>query len=195
MRKRIESAQQIEWLKKNTPSMTTRQLAEQFSEVFHVPTCQTQIRRMLERHGLQASGKKKSFVPVGTEMYNDYYKCMVVKTGDYRCGKGVDRKERDRQRNKNWTLKQNLVWEKANGRKLEWREVVIFLDGDRMNYDPENLFAVPMNVAGTIERMQMHSEDKDIYKTALIWGQLFFELKNARKRSEFVDLAVVQQEF
>ena len=58
-----------------------------------------------------------------------------------------------------------------------FRECVIFLDGNRMNYNPDNLYAVKMNVAGTIEKMQMHSEDKDIYKTALMWGELFYLMK------------------
>lgn len=181
MRKRIDSVEQIEWIRQNAPTMTTRKLAECFTETFNLPTGQTQIRRMMERNGIKASGKRNDFIPIGTERYSRYYDCMVVKVGDYHCTKGTSKKERDRNRNENWKLKQNLVWETTHGRKLMFRECVIFLDGNRMNYNPDNLYAVKMNVAGTIEKMQMHSEDKDIYKTALMWGELFYLMKKRNK--------------
>ena len=56
---------------------------------------------------------------------------------------------------------------------------MVFLDGNRMNYNPDNLYAVPLNVAGTIEKMRMHSENAEIYKTALIWGKLYYAMKGA----------------
>lgn len=182
MRKRTFTEEQVEFVRENMKSMSTRECAERFSERFGVPTGQTVIRRVMKHNQIQASVKRNDFLPVGTEKYSDYYQCMVVKTGEYHCEKGVSAKERNRERNKNWALKQNIVWEKANGRKLQWREVVIFLDGDRMNYDPDNLYAVPLNVAGTIEKMRMHSENDQIYKTALIWGQLYFNLKGVGTR-------------
>jgi len=177
VRARVFTSEQVEWIRENIKSMTTRECAERFSEHFNQPTGQTMLRRVMAKNQIQASGKLNDFTPIGTERYSDYYQCMIVKTGNYHCEKGVNVKDRDKQRNRNWTLKQNLVWEKANGRKLQWREVVVFLDGNRMNYAPENLYAVPLNVVGTIEKMRMHSEDKDIYKTALIWGELYYALK------------------
>lgn len=182
MRKRIDTVEQIEWIRENIRTMSTRKLAEEFTKTFNLPTGQTQIRRMMDRNGIKASVKRNEFTPIGEERYSNYYKCMVVKVGDYHCKKGTDKKERDRQRDKNWQLKQNLVWETVNGKKLDPKKVVIFLDGDRMNYDPENLYAVPMYIAGMIEKMRMHSEDKDIYKTALIWGELYHLMKRTPKK-------------
>ena len=134
----------------------------------------------MEENGIQTCIGRKKFLPVGTEQYNKYYDCMVVKVGDFHIDRSKSAKENTRLRNQNWALKQNVVWEKENGRKLKWREVVIFLDGDRMNYDPKNLYAVPMNIAGTVEKAQMHSEDPDIYKTALMWGELYYLLKGEK---------------
>lgn len=177
MKKREFTESQVEWIRENIKHMSTRKCAEEFSKAFNLPLGQTELRRVMARNEIKASVRRNEFLPIGTEKWNDYYQCIIVKTGDYHCQKGVDRKQRDIQRNKNWTFKQNLVWEQATGKKLGWREVVIFLDGDRTNYSPENLYAVPLNVAGTIEKMRMHSEDKDIYKTALIWGELYYEVK------------------
>lgn len=42
-------------------------------------------------------------------------------------------------KNHDWRLKQRVVWEKHNGRKLEPQEVISFRDGDAFNFDPSNL--------------------------------------------------------
>lgn len=39
----------------------------------------------------------------------------------------------------NWVPKHRLVWERANGRKVPEGSMVVFLDGDKRNFDPDNL--------------------------------------------------------
>lgn len=180
--KRIFTDEQVEFIRENIQTMSTRECARAFSEKFAEPLGQTELRRVMTRNGIQTSRKRNDFAPIGTERYSDYYQCMMVKVGEYRCHKGDSRSERDYNRNANWKLKQNLIWEQTTGKELPWRWVVIFLDGDRTNYNPENLYAVPLNVAGTIEKMRMHSENPEIYKTALMWGQLYFILKETNGR-------------
>ena len=109
-------------------------------------------------------------VPVPRPQY------IVVKVDNVSVS-GIEKENYAKRRQNNWKLKQNLVWEQSSGKKLPWRHIVVFLDGDRMNYSPDNLCAVPLNVAGTIEKMRMHSENPTVYKTALIWGELYFKLK------------------
>lgn len=179
MRRREFTDEQIAFVRDNAQTMSTRELAGAFSERFCQPTGQTVIRRLMARNGIETQHDKRNDpAPAGTERWSEYYQCMMVKA---KCvsvaGMGSDRKERDRVRNSQWVLKQNLIWEMKTGMKLPWRHVVVFLDGDRRNYDPDNLYAVPLNVAGTIEKMRMHSENAEIYKTALIWGELYFVLK------------------
>ena len=177
--RRIFTDEQVEFIRENIQTMSTRECARAFSESFSEPLGQTELRRIMARNGIQASKKRNDFAPIGTERYSEYYQCIMVKVGEYHCHKGDTRSERDYKRDANWKLKQNLVWEKANGKELPWRWVVVFLDGNRMNYNPDNLYAVPLNVAGTIEKMRMHSEDAEIYKTALIWGELYYAMRGA----------------
>ena len=177
--KRIFTDEQVEFIRENIQTMSTRQCAEAFSAFFAEPLGQTELRRVMHRNGIQASKKRNDFAPIGAERYSEYYQCVMVKVGGYRCNKGDSRSERDYKRNVNWKLKQNLVWEQTNGKELPWRWVVVFLDGNRMNCNPDNLYAVPLNVVGTIEKMRMHSENPEIYKTALIWCKLFFAMKGA----------------
>lgn len=179
MRRREFTDEQIAFVRDNAQTMSTRELAGAFSERFCQPTGQTVIRRLMARSGIETQhDKRNNPAPAGAERWSEYYQCMMVKV---KCvsvaGMGSDRKERDRVRNSQWVLKQNLIWEMKTGMKLPWRYVVVFLDGNRRNYDSDNLYAVPLNVAGTIEKMRMHSEDAEIYKTALIWGELFYLIK------------------
>lgn len=76
-------------------------------------------------------------VPVGTERESKGY--IVVKV----------REDPDRPGSKdNWRPKQAVVWERANGRRLPEGCTVMFADGDRRNFDPGNLVAVPRRLIG-----------------------------------------------
>lgn len=180
MRTHEWTQEKIDFLREAMKTMSTRECARVFSEKFAEPLGQTHLRRMLQKYDISVSKKRNDFAPVGTERYSEYYNCMMVKVGDYHVN-GEKKEVRDRKRNANWKLKQNVVWEQTTGKTLPWRWCVIFLDGNRMNYDPANLYAVPLQVAGTIEKMRMHSESPEIYKTALIWGKLYFTLKDIKK--------------
>jgi hypothetical protein len=136
-----------------------RKIVDLFNEMFQKNIGQTQLRRMMQRAGIESVRKERVAVPIGYEYYNSYYKCMMVKVSNERTG---------------WKLKQNIVWEHENGKPLPRHHVVMFLDGDRDNYAPDNLYAVPLCVAGNVEKWQMHSEDPMIYKSALMYGELYF---------------------
>lgn len=176
MRRRNFTPEQIKFIRDGIAELPTRRLAEAYTKRFCEPLGQTELRRVMKQNGIENPRKEYSQLPIGYERYSPYYDCMVVKVDDVSVS-GVKKEDYAKHRQNNWKLKQNLVWENATGKKLPWRHIVVFLDGDRMNYDPDNLYAVPLNLAGTIERMKMHSENAEIYKTSLIWGELYFQLK------------------
>jgi len=169
------TSEQVEFLKEGIKTLPTRKLAETFTDAFGIYLCQTELRRVCEKYEIKNPRKEYSQLPIGYERYSEYYDCIVVKVSDVSVS-GANKKDYAKLRQNNWKFKQNLIWEQTHGRKLGWREIVMFLDGDRTNYDPDNLYAVPMNVAGSIKRMDMMSEDAEINKTALMWGQLYYML-------------------
>ena len=178
MRRREFTDEQVAFVREHAQILSTRKLAEAFTERFSQPIGQTEIRRLMARNGIEPQHDKRNLpLPVGTERWSKYYQCMVVKVASVSVSGIKDKRERDRIRNSQWMLKQNYVWEKTHGTHVPNGAVVIFLDGDRTNYSPENLHAADLNVVGTIEKMRMHSEDAEIYRTALIWGDLFYALK------------------
>ena len=50
----------------------------------------------------------------------------------------------------NWRLKNVVVWERSRGLALPSGWIVIFCDGDRSNFAPENLKAVPRRLIGVM---------------------------------------------
>lgn len=153
-----------------------RQICKLFHDQFGWKLGQTQLRRLMHRAGIETVRQENAMLPIGTEKYSSYYKCMMVKTNEYSIVGESDRKRANYLRNKQWQLKQNYIWEQTNHKKLPDGYVVIFLDGDRMNYDPNNLHAVRLEVVGSVEKWKMHSEDPEIYKAALLYGELYFAL-------------------
>lgn len=178
MRRREFSGEEIDFVQRYADALSTRELAEAFSVRFGSPIGQTMIRRLMARNGIETMHDRRNLpLPIGTERWSDYYQCMMIKVKSI-CISGIkDKRERDRLRNSQWMLKQNWVWEQTHGMPVPKDHVVVFLDGDRTNYSPENLHAERLNVIGTIEKMRMHSENAEIYRTALIWGELYYALK------------------
>lgn len=72
--------------------------------------------------------KPANWMPIGSERINgDGY---------------VDVKVQDGQQQNNWKGKHILIWEKHHGRSAPKGHAVIFGDGNRRNFDPENLILV-----------------------------------------------------
>lgn len=144
-----------------TQMVPQKKIAEMYNNAFGKCIGQTQLRRMMNRSGIESVRKERTAKAIGYEYHSTYYNCMVVKVGMGRS---------------DWKLKQNLVWEKVSGKPLPIGHVVIFLDGNRQNYEPSNLHAVPLCVVGSVEKWNMHSEDAMLYKSALMYGELYFAM-------------------
>lgn len=181
MKRRDFTPKQIEFIRNGIAELPTRRLAEAYTERFGEQLGQTELRRVMKRNGIDNPRKEYSQFPVGYERYSPYYDCVVVKVDNVSVS-GIKKEDYAKHRQNNWKLKQNLVWEQHTGKTLPWRHIVVFLDGNRMNYSPNNLYAVPLQVAGTIAKMNMMSENATINKTALMWGELFFALKSQTER-------------
>lgn len=108
--------------------------------------------------------------------------------GSERLGKGgyIEVKVREHSpvpcSNKCWVMKQRLVWEEANGRRLKPGEVVLFCDGDRTNLDPENLVAVTQAENIGLYRIGRPYADRETLMDALKIVRLQFEIAKAEIR-------------
>ena len=181
MRKREFTDEQVEFIRTGLQTMSTRKVAEAYSRHFGEPLGQTQLRRACDRNGISNPRGENEPLPTGHERWSDFYQCYVVKVRQISVKGMKPSRERERLRASQWQLKQVYVWENANGCKLPDGWVIVFLDGDRTNYDPKNLYASPLEEVGYVYRTKIDSEFPPVMKSALMCSELAFALSRQRK--------------
>ena len=77
-----------------------------------------------------------------------------------------------------WQLYQRYVWEKSRHEKLNKNQTVIFLDGDRSNFDPANLAAISRKELAVINHENlMTSGDAELSKTGVLIARLKIKVR------------------
>ena len=66
-----------------------------------------------------------------------------------------------------WQLFQRYVWEKENGRKLLKNECVIFLDGNKENFDPDNLMAIKRSELARVNKNHRITDDPELTRSGV----------------------------
>ena len=80
-----------------------------------------------------------------------------------------------------WQLMQRYVWEKENGRKLLKNECVIFLDGNKENFEPDNLMAIKRSELARINQNHRVTNDKDLTKAGVYIEMIKERIRNGVK--------------
>lgn len=112
-----------------------------FMEEFGITLCRSQVSLFRAEYGLArraSHGGGRPRVPVGTERECKGY--VLVKVAE----EATVPQSKD-----NWRLKHVWIWEQANG-PLPKGWMVLFADGNRRNFDPDNLVAVERRLIGVI---------------------------------------------
>lgn len=96
----------------------------------------------------------------------------TIKSGDRQYIKIND----DIQRGKNnYQLKQRYLYEQYNCCKLQDNEYIIFLDGDKTNYEKDNLVKLNKIELGYFNMLKL--ENKELRKCAVLYSQIQAKLK------------------
>lgn len=120
-------------------------------------------RKGIDYPGMQATQFKKGHrpanrVPIGTERVTvDGY--TEIKIQD---GKG----------NKNWKAKQEHIWEQEHGPKPPGH-VILFGDGDKSNFDIDNLLLVSRKQLARINQHGLIGDSVEITKTGIIIADVY----------------------
>lgn len=110
--------------------------------------------------------KPANWVPIGTERVNgDGY---------------VDVKVQDGKLYKNWRAKHIVIWEEHNG-PLPPGHVVIFGDGNRRNFDPENLILVSRKQLVRMNQRGLIYNDAELTKTGVIIADVYNKIGERKK--------------
>lgn len=84
--------------------------------------------------------------------------------------------------NNNWRAKHVVVWEEAHGRPAPPRSMIVFADGDKSNFDPDNLVAVPRPLWAAISRCRIPYGDRETLEVAMDVARAKSAIQAARKR-------------
>ena len=117
--------------------------------------------------------KPHNWVPVGSERVNaDGY--IDVKVHDYT---GKDSK-------KNWKGKHIITWERHHGRKVPNGHAVIFGDGNRRNFDPENLILVSRAQLARMNQSGLIKNDAALTKTGAVVADLLNKIGERKRKGK-----------
>ncbi|MCL4441540.1 MAG: HNH endonuclease [Firmicutes bacterium] len=110
--------------------------------------------------------KAHNWVPIGSERVNgDGY---------------VDIKIADGQLQKNWKGKHILIWEERNG-PVPPGYAVIFGDGNRRNFDPNNLILVSRAQLAVVNKNRLIQDDADLTRTGIIVADIYRKIGERKK--------------
>jgi len=191
------SPEQKEFISANVNGRLVPELTTLFNTRFGVELKPSQIRAFIKNNGLKSGvdarfkqgsvpfnkGKKgisqggvetqfkkghkpHNYVPVGSERVNG---------DDY-----VDIKIADPNR---WRGKHLIIWEKHNGRTVPKGHVVIFGDGNRRNFEPDNLILLSRAQLAVMNKNGLVRENADLTRTGIIIADIYRKV-GERKRSK-----------
>ena len=152
---------QREWMLAHAGGRPIAEVCEDFEREFGTPISKSQVSLFRAEYGLQRrcgnrTAHRSREVPVGTEMDMKGY--VKVKVREF--------PERP-QSNDNWVMKQRWVWEQAHGEPVPPGHVVMFADGDKRNFDPANLVAVPRSCVGPLNSSGLEWHDAGTLEAAV----------------------------
>ena len=161
------------WLTKNYPLYRSDILRDMFIEQFNHETsvrnlishCNSTLHIESGRKTFKKGGVPDNIRPIGSEYINKQG-YTLVKVNDSKGEHGNSQTYRD-----NWKFKQILIWERHHGPVPDGYNV-IFLDGDKSNFDLSNLSCIPTKYMGTLAANRWYTGDPDITSTAITWCEL-----------------------
>jgi hypothetical protein len=112
--------------------------------------------------------KPHNWVPVGSERVNaDGYMEVKIQDGKLQ---------------KNWKGKHVLIWEQHNSQPVPPGHAVIFGDGNRRNFDPENLILVSRAQLARMNQSGLIKNDANLTKTGVIIADLLNKIGERKKQ-------------
>lgn len=169
MGKRLYTDEQDRWLRKNYPVLGRIQTAEAFNRIFQtnksVVCLESHCKNQLSLHvsperkavsRVENAGRKRNIGDISKDIHGN----AIVKTES------------------GWKLLAEQVIGKKEGM------VVVYLDGNGMNCNPENLMHVDRAIAIRMSKEHFWSTNPEVTKTGIIWCQLEKVLKNNNKIKE-----------
>lgn len=161
------------WLIENYRLYRSDVLRDMFVEKFDhrsstrglITHCNAILRIESGRKDFRKGRTPDNILPVGSERTNKQG-YTLVKVNDNVGERGNSQTYHD-----NWKFKQILIWEQHHGPVPDGYNV-IFLDGDKSNFELTNLCCIPTKYMGVLAGNNWYTGDPDITATAIKWCEI-----------------------
>lgn len=195
----IWTKEESQFLIDNVKGISLKELTNRYNNKFNMNLTESAIANRKYKLNLQsgiAGGQfAKGHIPAnkGKKMSKEQYeksKATMFKKGSIPPNRreiGSERvdkdgyvlvKIQDGHLNKNWILKHRLIYEQIHG-KIPKNHKVVFADGNKRNFDPENLLLVSYAEELIMNQRKLFKEDAELTKAGLNVAKV---LNKARKR-------------
>lgn len=112
--------------------------------------------------------------PIGSERFTGGYWFIKINN------KPISKNYSTEDLRTNWVAKHRYIWELVNNKKVPKGHKVIFLDGDRNNFNSDNLYCIPMKIHAMMIRNDWFTDNRENTLTAIKLCELQFALKERR---------------
>lgn len=165
------SPEEDRWLRENTYRYSRKEAVEIFNRTFGRNRSVDSLKVHANKMGLRFKNDKRTCqtMPIGTERVRNGYIWVKVKDDVPRPGEAAGYI--------NWRPKAQVVYEKAYG-PIPEGYIVVFLNRDKTDCRPENLYAVSPRVNREMGKKRWWSEDQELTLTAIKWCELFYAIKD-----------------
>jgi hypothetical protein len=174
------------WLRNNAANyVNSLEMAKAFNAVFQSNRTAESLRAKARRFGHKfghSGGKQAGFgssvtaAPIGAERWKGGY--LYVKVANKPLPKNFTTNEL----RENWVAKHRLLWERENG-KIPKNGIVVFLDGDRSNFNANNLYCTSRKVTAFMMRNGWFSSNPEVTLTAIKWCELTMAINKVTKNN------------
>lgn len=190
------TSDQARFMKENVKGISNKELTDRFNAHFDTNLGINQIKTYKKNHKLSSglNGQfKKNHVPFNkgkkgiggwkpTEFKKGHIPKNYMPVGSERVnGDGyVDIKIADPNK---WKCKHILIWEKNNG-PIPKDHVVIFGDGNKRNFSPDNLILVSRQQLLILNRKKLIQKDIELTKSAVIITKVYQKMYERKARTK-----------
>lgn len=188
----------IEFLKEVTPQKTYKEITELFNRRFNLDVTAEKIKSLLSRKkictGTRGCLYKKGKVPwnKGKKGYMGANKTSFKKGHKPKNWRTVGSERIDTEgytlikiaEPKKWALKHRIIWEEFNKKKVPRGSVIIFADGDKTNFNIENLICVSRKELRVLNKCSLIKNDLELTKTGLNVAKIRIKLAELMKEKK-----------
>ena len=188
----------IEFLKEVTPGKTYKEITGLFNKKFNLDVTAEKMKSLLSRKKIHTRTKgclyKKGSVPwnKGKKGYMGANKTSFKKGHKPKNWRTVGSERIDTEgytlikiaEPKKWALKHRIIWEEFHKKKVPRGSVIIFADGDKTNFNIENLICVSRKELRVLNKCSLIKNDLELTKTGLNVAKIRIKLAELKKEKK-----------